>query len=300
MSKLQKIKDLVKGRALFGEPLSRHTSFRIGGPADYWVEPEDLEDLKKALKFASDNRLPWKMLGRGTNILVRDEGFPGIIISLRGGYFQKLEFQGEKVMAGAGALLSRLVSEVAQRDLRGLEFAVGIPGTVGGAVAMNAGAEGNSLAEVVGRIEVLNGQGKVLTLRKEEIGFRYRGSNLSPDRIILKAELELKKGDRREIENLMNKFRERRNITQPLSEPSAGSIFKNPPGGISAGELIEEAHLKGTRVGDAQISSRHANFIVNRGGARAKDVISLVKTIRKVVREGRGLELELEIEVIGR
>ncbi|MCD5397417.1 UDP-N-acetylmuramate dehydrogenase [candidate division NPL-UPA2 bacterium] len=300
MSKLQKIRDLVKGQVLFDEPLSRHTSFRIGGPANCWVEVEDLEDLKRVLRFTSDNCFPWKVLGRGTNILVRDEGFPGIIINLKKDYFQGLEFQGEKVVAGAGVLLSQLVSEVAQRGLRGLEFAVGIPGTVGGAITMNAGAEGGFLAEVVGRIEVLNGQGKVLTLGKEEIGFRYRESNLSPDWVILKAELELKREDRGEIENLMNKFRERRNITQPLSEPSAGSIFKNPPGGISAGELIEETHLKGTRVGAAQISPRHANFIVNRGGARAEDVISLVEKIRKVVWERRGLELEMEIEVIGR
>lgn len=183
-----KIKGLVKGRVLFDEPMSRHTSFRIGGPTDYWVEAEDLEDLKRILKFASDNRLPKKVLGRGTNILVSDEGFRGIIINLRGDYFQKLEFRQEKVIVGAGTLLSRLVSEVAQRSLRGLEFAVGIPGTVGGAVAMNAGMQGNSLAEVVGRIEVLNGEGKVLTLEKEEVGFRHRGSNLSPNQVILKRE----------------------------------------------------------------------------------------------------------------
>ncbi len=298
MSKLQKIRDLVKGQVLFDEPLSRHTSFRIGGPANCWVEVEDLEDLKRVLRFASDNCLPWKVLGRGTNILARDEGFPGIIINLRGDHFQRLEFQGEKVIVGAGTFLSRLVLKLAQRGLRGLEFAVGIPGTVGGAITMNAGAEGSFLAEVVGRIEILNGQGKVLTLKKEKIGFRYRGSNLSPDEIILKTELGLKRGDKGEIENLMNKFRERRKMTQPLSEPSAGSIFKNPPGGISAGELIEEAHLKGTRVGEAQVSSRHANFIVNRGGAQAKDVLSLVKKIRKVIRERRGLELELEMEIV--
>ncbi len=290
---------LVKGRVLFDEPLSRHTSFRIGGPADYWVEAEDLEDLKGIVKFASDNRLPWKALGRGANILVRDEGFPGIIVSLRGDYFQKLEFRQEKVIVGAGVLLSRLVSEVAGRCLRGLEFASGIPGTLGGAVAMNAGAQGSSLAEVVSRIEVLNGERKVLTLRKEEIGFRYRGSNLNPDRVILKVEIELKRGDKQESENLMNKFRERRNMTQPLEEPNAGCIFKNPPGGISAAELIEEAGLKGTRLGDAQVSLRHANFIVNRGKARAKDVLILVEKIRKVIRERRGIELELEIEVIG-
>ena len=299
----------MKGQVLFDEPMSRHTSFRIGGPADYWVEAENLEDLKKNLKFTSDNCLSRKVLGRGTNILVSDEGFRGIIINLRGDYFRKLEFCQEKVIAGSGALLSRLVSEAAQRNLKGLEFAVGIPGTVGGAAVMNAGIRGNSLAETVGRTEVLNGEGKVLTLEKEEVGFRYRGSNLSSnqpacrvrdaDRVILKVELELKKGNRAEIENLMSEFRERKNMTQPLSEPSAGCVFKNPPGRISAGELIEEAHLKGIRVGDAQISSQHANFIVNRGQARAKDIIALVERVRKVIRERKGIELELEIEVIG-
>ena len=299
----------MKGRVLFNEPLRRHTSFRIGGPADCWVEPEDLEDLKGILKFASDNRLPWRVLGGGTNILVRDEGFSGIIISLRGDYFQKLEFREEKVgrkgggfcrvIAGAGVLLSRLVKEVARRGLGGLEFAVGIPGTVGGAVAMNAGVPGSSLAEVVSRVESLNGEGKVLTLRKEEIGFRYRGSNLSPSQVILKAELELKRRARRESRNLMNKFRERRKITQPLGEAGAGSIFKNPPGGVSAGELIEEVGLKGTCLGDAYISPRHANFILNRGKARAEDVLHLVEMIREVVRERKGIELELEMEIIG-
>lgn len=279
--------------------MSRHTSFGIGGPADYWVEVEDLEDLKKILKFASDNRLPRKVLGRGTNILVRDEGFRGIIINLRGDYFRKLEFRRETVIAGAGTLLPRLVSETAQRSLRGLEFAVGIPGTVGGAVVMNAGTRGNSLAEIVSRIEVLNGGGKILTLGKEEVGFRYRGSRLSPDQVILKTELELQKGDKGDVENLMSEFRERRNMTQPLSKPSAGCIFKNPPGGLAAGELIEEARLKGIRVGDAQLSFQHANFIVNRGKARALDVISLVERVQKVIRERRGVELELEIEVIG-
>jgi UDP-N-acetylmuramate dehydrogenase len=294
-----KTKSLVKGRVLFYEPLSQHTSFCIGGPADYWVEPEDLEDLKRVLKFASDKHFPWRVLGRGTNILARDEGFRGIIINLKGDYFQEVEFQTSRVIAGAGAPLSRLVWEAAQRGLRGLEFAVGIPGTVGGAVVMNAGMGEHSLAEVVNKIEVLNEEGKILTLKREEIGFRYRGSRLSPDQVILKAELELKKGDKEDIENLMSKFRERRNITQPLSEPNAGSIFKNPPGEVSAGELIEEARLKGTQVGEAQISPRHANFIVNRGNAKAEDVINLVERVRRVIRERKGIELELEIEIIG-
>jgi len=294
-----KIKDLVKGQVLFEEPLSRHTSFRIGGPADYWVEPEDLEDLNSILKFASDNYLSWKVLGRGANVLVRDEGFRGVVINLGEDYFRKIEFHGEKVVAGAGILLSLLVSEAARRGLRGLEFAVGIPGTLGGAVVMNAGIQGSSLANVVDKIELLNDKGKILNLGKKAVGFRYRGSSLSPDQVILKAELELRRGDKKEIKNLMSKFRERRNMTQPLSDPNAGSIFKNPPGRITAAELIEEAHLKGTSVGDAQISPRHANFIVNRGKARAKDVISLVEMVRKAVWERKGVELELEIEVIG-
>ena len=304
-----KIKSLVKGQVLFDEPMSRHTSFRIGGPADYWVEPEDLEDLKRILKLSSDNCLPWKVLGRGTNILVRDEGFPGIIVTLKGDCFRELEFCEEKVdredgrlcrvIAGAGVLLSCLVSEAVQRGLRGLEFAVGIPGTVGGAVAMNAGTREKSLMEVVDKIEVLNAEGKVSTLRKEQIGFRYRGSDLSPDQVILKVELGLKKGKRKDAGNLMNEFKRQRNVTQPLSEPSAGCIFKNPPGGISAGELIEKAELKGARVGDAQISLRHANFIVNRGEARAEDVIILMERVRDTIRERMGIDLEPEIEIIG-
>ncbi len=304
-----KTKSLVKGRVLFYEPLSQHTSFCIGGPADYWVEPEDLEDLKRVLKFASAKHFPWRVLGRGTNILARDEGFRGIIINLKGDYFQEVEFRTSRVIAGAGAPLSRLVWEAAQRGLRGLEFAVGIPGTVGGAVVMNAGMGEHSLAEVVNKIEVLNEEGKILTLKREEIGFRYRGSRLSPgrsagrvrdaDRVILKAELELQKGDKGDIENLMSEFRERRNMSQPLSEPNAGSIFKNPPGELSAGELIEEARLKGAQAGEAQISPRHANFIVNRGNAKAEDVISLVERVRRVIRERKGIELELEIEIIG-
>ncbi len=294
-----KNKSLVQGRVLFYEPMSQHTSFRIGGPADYWVEPKDLEDLKRVIRFASDKHLPWRVLGRGTNILVRDEGFRGIIVSLGGDYFQEVEFQACRVIAGAGAPLYRLVWEAAQRGLRGLEFAVGIPGTIGGAVTMNAGMGEHSLAEVVSKIEVLNGEGKILTLKREEIGFRYRGSRLSSGQVILKAELELEKGDKEDIESLMNKFRERRNMTQPLSEPNAGSIFKNPPGEISAGELIEEARLKGTQVGEAQISPRHANFIVNRGNAKAEDVINLVERVRRVIRERKGIELELEIDIIG-
>jgi len=155
------------------------------------------------------------------------------------------------------------------------------------------------MSEVVSKIEVLNGEGDILTLKRDEIGFRYRGSCLSPDQVILKAELALEEGNKRDIENLLSKFRERRNMTQPLLESSAGCIFKNPPGGISAAELIEEAHLKGTCVGDAQVSLRHANFIVNQGKAGARDVIGLVERVRKVVRERSGVELELEIEVIG-
>ena len=293
------IKSLVKGRALFDEPMSRHTSFRIGGPAGCWVEPEDLEDLKGILKFVEDNGFPWKVLGQGTNILIGDEGFPGIIVTLGGDYFRELEYRGGKVIAGAGTLLSRLVSETVQRCLRGMEFAVGIPGTVGGAVAVNAGTRGGALAEVVNEIEVLNSEGKISTLEKEEIGFRYRGSGLSADRVILKAELELQRGNKTEIENLMNGFKERRNKTQPVSEFSAGCIFKNPPGDFSAGELIDKLHLKGTRVGDAQISCLHANFIVNRGEAKARDVISLMEKVRNVVREKMNIEMEPEIEIMG-
>ncbi len=309
----EEITRIVKGKIKFNEPLSEHTSLRIGGPADYWVEPKDLEDLRECLQFASARHLPWKVLGEGTNILARDRGFPGLIISLRGDSFQKLEFNEDtsytsyecskrecckrRVVAGAAVLLSKLVSEAAHRSLGGLEFAVGIPGTVGGAVVMNAGAQSACLGDITSSVKVLSTSKGISFLRKEELGFGYRRSNLGKEEVILEVELELQKKDKNEISNLIKDYSRKRRETQPLDQASAGCIFKNPCQ-VSAGELIDKAHLKGRRIGDAQISPKHANFIINRGEAKAEEVISLMETVREEVLRKTGIRLEPEIEII--
>ncbi len=293
----KEIGEIVKGKIKFNEPLSEHTSLRIGGPADYWVEPKDLEDLRECLQFASARHLPWKVLGEGTNILARDRGFPGLILSLRGDSFQKLEFNEEKVVAGAGVLLSKLMSEAAERSLGGLEFTVGIPGTVGGAVAMNAGAQVSCLGAITSSVKVHSPSKGISFLKKEDLRFGYRRSNLGKEEVILEGELELKKKDKAEIDNLIKDYSRKRRETQPLDEPSAGCIFKNPSQ-VSAGELIDKAGLKGRRMGDAQISAKHANFIINRGEAKAEEVISLMETVREEVLRKTGIRLEPEIETI--
>ncbi|MCD5390682.1 UDP-N-acetylmuramate dehydrogenase [candidate division NPL-UPA2 bacterium] len=306
MSLAKEISEIVKGRIKFNEPLSEHTSLRIGGPADYWVEPKDLEDLRAVLQFASTKRLPWKVLGEGTNILARDRGFPGLIISLRGDSFQKLEFNEDtsyecckrRVVAGAAVLLSKLMSEAAERGLGGLEFAVGIPGTVGGALVMNAGAQSASVGDVTHSVKVLNTSNGVSLLKKDALRFGYRRSNLGKEEVVLEVEMKLKKKDKNEIDNLIKDYLSKRREAQPLDQPSAGCIFKNPSD-VSAGELIDKANLKGRRIGDAQISTKHANFIINRGEAKAEEVISLVETVREEVLRKMGIRLEPEIEIIG-
>lgn len=305
MNLAKEITRIVKGKIKFNEPLSKHTSLRIGGPADYWVEPKDLEDLRVILEFALDRHLPWKVLGEGTNILARDRGFRGLIISLRGDCFQKLEFNEEKVAAGAGVLLSKLTSEAGERGLGGLEFAVGIPGTVGGGVVTNAGAQSVSVGDVTSSVKVLNPSRGISLLKKEDlkfdygetVPFGYRTCNLGKDEVVLEAEMEFKKEDKDEIANLMKEHSRKRKETQPLREASAGCIFKNPSH-VSAGELIDKAGLKGRRVGDAQVSTKHANFIINRGGAKAEEVFSLMETVREEVLRKMGIRLEPEIEII--
>ena len=313
MSFGKEITQIVKGRVRFNESLSKHTSLGIGGPADYWVEPKDLEDLRGILEFALKNHLPWRVLGGGTNILARDRGFRGLIISLRDNYFQKLEFNEDtsytsyecckrecckrKVVAGAAVLLSKLLAEAVERSLGGLEFAVGIPGTVGGAVVMNAGVQSACLGDVISSVKVLNTGKGVSLLKKEALRFGYRRSNLGKEKVVLEVEIELKKKDRNEIADLIKDYLRKRRETQPLDQPSAGCIFKNPSH-VSAGELIDKANLKGRRVGGAEISIKHANFIINRGEAKAEEVISLMETVREEVLGKTGIRLESEIEII--
>lgn len=297
MSLQSEIRKVVKGDVRFDEPMSRHTSFRIGGPADVFILPKDLEDLIAILAFAQKQSIPIFVIGQGTNLLVRDKGIRGIVIKLAKG-FDGVKFEDDVVCAGAGVRLGRLVKLAANKSLSGLEFAVGIPGTLGGAIMTNAGLKSSCIGDIVRDVQVMLFDGTLETLGRQDLAFDYRSSNLPKAMILLHARLKLYEGKPDEILETMKLFMAQREATQPLSLPNAGCVFRNPPGG-SAGRLIEMCGLKGRRVGEAVISAKHANFVLNLGGARAADVIRLMDEVRNVVRTRIGVELEPEIEICG-
>lgn len=276
--------------------MARHTSLEVGGPADCLVYPRDLHELQQILIFAREEGIPFFILGSGSNLLVRDEGYRGIVISLSLACSQ-CEFMEERVRVGAAVSLPWLAREFSRRGFRGLEFAAGIPGTLGGAIFMNAGAFGSCIGELVQEVLTMDLHGNRHSRLHNELSFSYRCSNFQQEQaIILEAVLTLQPGKREDIEKNMHLMLRQRAARHP-QQPSAGSVFRNPPGG--AGYLIEQAGLKGKVVGGAQISPRHGNFIVNTGNATAEDVLSLIRLARDTVREKFGIELEPEIRVIG-
>jgi UDP-N-acetylmuramate dehydrogenase len=278
-------------------PMSEVTSLRIGGPADLILYPRDLEDLHIVAGRCQDQGVRCLLLGNGTNLLVSDRGVREPLINLSHG-FKEIKKEGDKVIAGGGAGLPQLLRFCAAHDLRDLEPMTGIPGTVGGGIRMNAGSWGAAIGAMISSLMVMDKSGEIRKLKQEEVGFRYRGTNLPAEEIILQGEFSLHKGEGSEITKRMEEFLEKRKATQPLVLPSAGSIFKNPPD-IPAGRLIEEVGLKGIRRGDAMVSPLHANFIVNMGRAQAKDVLGLIEVIQKRVYEEKGTGLELEVLIIG-
>ncbi|MCL4079103.1 UDP-N-acetylmuramate dehydrogenase [Coriobacteriia bacterium Es71-Z0120] len=287
----------VEGEVRSGEPMSRHTSFRIGGPADLFVVCDTLSDLAIATDVLAEEEVPWVVIGKGTNLLVSDEGYRGAVLLL-GREFRKRVREGETVRAGAGAVLAHVVQDAFHHGLAGLEFAVGIPGTLGGALEMNAGSRDVWMSSVVESVTLfVPGQGLEL-VHGTDIDWGYRRSGLAGRGIIVEAELKLREGDPVRIRYEMERSLARRRQTQPIGKPSAGSVFVNPPG-LSAGRLIEEAGLKNTRLGGARVSEVHANFIVNDGGATAQDVLGLVRKIRLIVKETHGVELRPEIKFLG-
>ena len=290
--------NLVRGEIRFNELLSRHTSFRIGGPADVWIYPKDISDIKNILMFCKGYNIPVTTLGRGTNVLISDKGIRGVVLNLERGLCD-INIKGERITCGAGALLSKLLKQAAKEELTGLEFAAGIPGTIGGAVCMNAGTKTKhtTIGDFVESVKVIDMKGNVSELGKDDLCFGYRKSNLS-EYIIVEVELKLKRGKEKEINDSISLFLEHKKSTQVLDIPSAGCIFKNPDG-HSAGRLIDEAGLKGLAVGDAQVSMKHANFIVNNGNASAQDILELIKKIKLTVFEKTGVKLEEEIKIIG-
>lgn len=286
----------VRGTVRLDEPMSRHTSFRIGGPAGAYVEPEDLESLQQLMAQARKAKIPVFVMG-GTNLLVRDGGIPGIVVRL-----VKLdrikELEGGVLYGEAGAGMPRVLKYATQRGLTGLEFAAGIPGTLGGAVVMNAGTRMGEMKDVVQKVLMVTHTGDLLELASHEAGFDYRRSRL-PQGIVVGAWLGLRPGKKADIESTVKQWLHKRKETQPVEMPNAGCVFKNP-GGEPAGRLIESLGLKGAHKGDAQISTKHANFIVNRGRATAGDVLELIRMVGKTVEEKLGVTLELEVKIVGR
>ncbi len=280
------------------EPMANHTTWKIGGPADLYVSLCTRHQLRDAINIFKINDVPWTVIGRGSNTLVSDRGIRGAVIKLED-EFDELHVDGTVVRVGAAYSFIKLSVMIAKHGLTGLEFAGGIPGTVGGAVYMNAGAHGSDIAQVLREAELLLASGEFVTISKAELNFSYRHSKLQEEpAIVLAATFDLQVGDRKRIAADMASFKERRQRTQPWQQPCAGSVFRNPPGDHAA-RLIEVGGLKGLAVGGAQISPIHANFIVNTGGARARDVLDLIALVQDKVAEQFGVRLHPEVLVLG-
>jgi len=295
----QGLKKELAGRIEERVLMKRYTTFKIGGICDVMVFPKNREDLAKTIEYCESRGLPWMILGRGSNLLVLDQGLDELVINLQDGFKEVSFDENGIVRAQAGVRLAHLVKQCQDEGLSGLEFCAGIPGTVGGAIKMNAGAQGSEIGEWLKSVEFYRYPEGNYHRKRDELKFEYRQVSLKKDEIVLGGEFALKQEDPRRIRAVILEYLKKRRQTQTVSYPSAGSIFKNPPGDY-AGRIIEELGLKGYRIGDAQVSDIHANFIVNRGRAKARDVLELIKLIQQKARREKGIELELEIEVVGK
>ena len=296
---VEKIQKLVgEAKVLVNEPMASHTTFKIGGPADYFVMPETIEELAAVLKLCKEENMPYFILGNGSNLLVGDKGLRGVVIQLYKN-FDGICLEGTKITAKAGTMLIRVAKEAGKAGLTGLEFASGIPGTIGGAMVMNAGAYGGEMKDVVTAVTVLTKEGEIKTLSGEEMNFRYRGSVVEDEGyIVLEAVMELKEGNPEEIQARMEELSQQRRTKQPMEYPSAGSTFKRPEG-YFAGKLIQDAGLRGYQVGGAQVSEKHCGFVINAGGATAADVMNLMQDVSDKVNAQFGVTLEPEVKRIG-
>ncbi len=278
-----------------GEPLAMHTWFQLGGIAEYFAEPTDVDQVTALVRRCYEEGVPLHLLGRGSNILVRDEGVAGLVLRLIEPAFSEIHIRGETITAGAGARLGRVVTSAVHAGLAGLEALVAIPGTLGGALHGNAGAHGGDIGQWTGLVTVVTRSGDIVERRREDLVFSYRESNLD-EPVILTAALDLERDDPRELARRMQKQWIVRKASQPMGHQCAGCVFKNPRG-VSAGELIEKAGLRGTRIGGAVVSDRHANFVVAEPEATSNDVLRLIDLVRSQVHDRLGMELELELEI---
>ena len=281
----------------FDEPLNRHNYFGIGGNAAAYFEVSTTDELAYVAQLTKRRNVPVAIIGRGSNLLVSDAGYPGIVIRLSG-EFNRLEFNQNRVEVGAGVSLPRLSKIAASHGLSGVEFALGIPGSVGGALIMNAGAWGSSFGDLVERVQAMTDEGELINLSHDDAQFSYRHSGLKPYFCVIGATLTLTPGDAKEVDDLMQDLYNQKITSQPFAEENAGCMFKNPPG-HSAGKLIDECGLKGYRIGGAEVSKIHGNFILNLDDATAHDVLSLVRHIQDHVKQERGVNLEMEVQLLG-
>ncbi|YCA42644.1 UDP-N-acetylmuramate dehydrogenase [Bacillus sp. JZ8] len=295
---VQELKENNVGKVLQHEPLAHHTTLKIGGPAELFIEPNSVQGLEKAMTLIKKHNIPWRAIGRGSNLLVSDEGIKGAVIKL-GRDISDLTVEETKVKVGGGYSIVALATQLSRKGLTGLEFAAGIPGSVGGAVYMNAGAHGSDMSKILEKALVLFEDGTIEWLTNDELQFSYRHSILQNERpgICIEAVLSLEEGNREAIVEKIQKNKDYRKETQPWNFPCAGSIFRNPLPNY-AGELIEKNGLKGYEIGGAKVSDLHANFIVNTGSATAQDVVDLITYIQKTIKEKEGIEMHTEVEIV--
>lgn len=291
MTALEEFKEITRP----DEPLAPYTWLKIGGPAQYLVEPRNVDELAAVVKRCHADGIPVRVLGGGSNLLVREEGVSGVVIHLNDSNFSQISIEGTSVVSGSGALLSNLISRTIASGLAGLESLAGIPGTVGGAVRGNAGGKVGEIGEFVTKVTCLTRTGDIIERQRDDITFEYRYTNID-ELMILSADFELNEDDPDEITRRLRKLWILKKSTQPFMFQSAGCVFKNPRG-MSAGALIEQAGLKGTRIGDCEVSDRHANFVVTHENATSEDMIRLIDLVRSKVADAHGVELELEIQI---
>ncbi|WP_336968696.1 UDP-N-acetylmuramate dehydrogenase [Bacillus cereus] len=299
----QLVNELIEadvGRVLVNEPLARYTTMKIGGPADILIVPKHVAGIEKTLQLVKQYKTKWTVIGRGSNLLVSDQGIEGVVIRLGEG-LDHLEVEKHKVRVGSGYPLIKLSTLLSRQGLAGLEFASGIPGSVGGAVYMNAGAHKSDISSVLSKALILFEDGAIDWLTNKELEFSYRASVLQTKRpgIVLEAVFQLQAGKREEIVRSMKNKKDYRRETQPWNHPCAGSVFRNPIPHF-AGDLVEKVGLRGYRIGGAQISEMHGNFIVNTGGASAQDVLSLIELIKHTIKDKFDVDMHTEVEIIGR
>ena len=289
---------IAKDSILIDEPMSRHTTFRVGGPADFFVTPKAKEEVRDVIRICKEAGMPYYIIGNGSNLLVSDAGYRGVIVQIYK-EMNEVKVEGDLVKAQAGALLSGIAAKALGAELSGFEFASGIPGTIGGACVMNAGAYGGEMKDVLESVTVLTGEGKIIELGRNELELGYRTSVIAKKGyIVLGAVLKLERGDGEKIKTYMDELKEKRVTKQPLEYPSAGSTFKRPEG-YFAGKLIEDAGLRGFQVGGAQVSEKHCGFVINRDHATAADIKELMRQVQIRVKENSGVDLEPEVKRLG-